>query len=191
MRTELKALLESLETSHTLVERQINQRYMGFGFPSENTCKDHRQIKDILTRFYWCLFCPEIPIENNYTRHKEVVWTALINLVLHELGTTPESTMTDLAISGAEGGFRNLFETIARILTEQFQQTQAEARVNDYWSKTPDKVKILDAQDYIKTYQQLLPIDQVDAGAVRLISNFKQVLQAHPELMESKKVWNR
>lgn len=191
MRPEFKSLLSDLETAHTRVERRINERIQTFNFPKKNIGTDRDSLKNELTRFFWSLFCPEIPMESNYAQHKNMVWSTLIAVTKKEYGPTAEVSILDLASSGAEGGLRNLFHTTANCLKDYFQQNQAEARVCDYWNTHTDQTKIQDAQDYIKAFQHYLPIDQIDAGAIRMIANFRKVLVTHPQLMESKRNFRR
>ncbi|MBI4659760.1 MAG: hypothetical protein HY735_13045 [Verrucomicrobia bacterium] len=183
MRKELADLLQDLVQRHRRVERQIDERFNQFKMPASNRITDYVEFQEIVTRFFWQLYRPEVDIRAHWGEDHEFLGAQAFQLLQRAYGPSAMDRAFDLARSGAEGGTLEVLRKLAGLVQELFLENQAAGLVDRYWTVSSAERLTEDAKAYLERFQDILPGDLTEGSGAAIRANFRKVLLEHPKLI--------
>jgi hypothetical protein len=184
MRKEFHKLLADLVGKYQTVDRQINARFIQFPMPTSNVIFDQKAFADLITRFFWHLFCPELNIKSTWDQHHSYVEQRAFELLKREYGSHAKIRTFEIARSGVEEGLWSIMETTKRLVMEEFFQNQTAGLISHYWETSKPEQLLQDAQDYINTYNRMLPGEMIEGSGAAILVNFRLILLKHPSMVD-------
>ena len=104
-----------------------------------------------------------------------------VRSVLHQYyGPSGEKVAFHNAMTGINGGLREVLNKLAAGTTKQFAKQGIKAIVNNYWHNLSTDEKISAGKEYCEKYGHLLPSELMEVDAVRARLHLPDVLAIHP-----------
>lgn len=105
------------------------------------------------------------------------------HLLKQELGDQADKVAFDRARTGVDGGLYGLLKKVAELMVEEFAGNEIAARTGEFWNGLSLDEKLEVPQEYVRKYGHLLPSEITEGMAVRVLINFRKVLEEHPRLV--------
>ena len=183
MRKQFASLLKQLEDGHRRIELQINERYSRFRMPRSCVVDHLEEFQDIIARFYWHLYCPELDIGKHWNEHHESVASMAFLLLEREYGKNARFRACDLARTGAEAGLLGVLKNLMKSTLEDLYERHSKSLVDEYWERTGTEQILQDGRDYIQAYARQLPAEMTEGSGAVILFNLRKVLMEHPAMI--------
>lgn len=92
-------------------------------------------------------------------------------------------TVYDIALSGAEGGLRNLLNIICEEMAIDYANRVISSHVSEFWNSLSASEKVAVSDIYLRRFAQYLPKNQAQYRT-RVKMRFWEVLKQHPAMMK-------
>lgn len=105
------------------------------------------------------------------------------NLLKKELGNQADKVLFDRARTGVNGGLYGVLKKVAELMVEDYSGNEIGAKVSEFWNNLSLDEKMEVPQEYVQKYGHLMPSEITEGMAVRVMINFRKVLEEHPRLV--------
>lgn len=185
MRNQLRQTLKELENILPKVEREILNKANKFSYSGSNAPATREEAQEIITRYFWQIFCPFYSIKDHWKEHKDQVWGAA-DPYLRSFGNSLNAL--DIACKSVEGGLRGVLDE----LTQAFIREQCKVRVGvivgEYYDKSSPDELVEDSLEFVREYQDVLPPDKLEHGGAYIRGRFVEVLRELPFILQAAKL---
>jgi hypothetical protein len=182
--TPLDRLLDRIdpEHSHQEVSHKADQALLSFT-PGKATVSSWEDFRDCVSTFFCHLDNHVLEPRRPRRLHRNMDFHRAAVLLKRVYGDNAAMAAYECARTGADGGLRRVLQTIARELADEYVDHYANAVIAEYWNGLEPKEKLAAADEYLRKYGHLLPVDMTMGGAPRLRGYFLKVLRLHPKLI--------
>ena len=185
MRQALQNLLAELESILPKVRGEFLERANRFNYDGGYQASTHAEAQEIITRYFWNLFCPSLPIEENWDSGNEHVWGRASNF-LKSYGS-PLNALA-VASSGVEGGLRGVLDELLNSYVEDQCKNRVGTLVSEYWNGSTPEELVNDSTKFVREYKDVLPPDKLEHNAAYLRGRYRDTLQELPFLLDQARV---
>jgi len=105
------------------------------------------------------------------------------NLLKKEFGNQADKVLFDRARTGVNGGLYGVLKKVAELMVEDYSGNEIGAKVSEFWNNLSLDEKMEVPQEYVQKYGHLMPSEITEGMAVRVMINFRKVLEEHPRLV--------
>jgi len=111
-------------------------------------------------------------------------WDRCAQRLRDAFGRQGDKAAFEMARTGVEGGLHRVLREVAQRVAAHYAEAEIAGRIYEYWNCMSAEEQIAAAREYLAHYGHLLPSEMTEGSAARILANFPQVLQQHPELVQ-------
>jgi hypothetical protein len=174
-----------LESILPKVERKILNQANEFKYSGSNVPSSHSEAQDIITKYFWNLFCPFYSIEEHWEANKDNVWGAASSY-LRSYGNSLNAL--SIACNSVEGGLRSVLDELTKAYLNEQSKNRIGSIVSQYYEDSTPEEMVSDSADFVREYKDVLPPEKVKDGGAYIRVHFLEVMKELPFVLKRARV---
>lgn len=178
MNTPLERLLDNITEVPDRIDQLGDDAINRFP-PPPVTIEDWDEYQAFLARFFCHLECQVLGIGQRRLDPRMDLSRAW-PLLRKTFGPGAPQAGFEITRTGIDGGTLHIMRTMANVFAKEYADNLISMAVEIYCSQRSVTELLADADEYVATFQHILPGEIAEGSAARIHANFRKVLKQHP-----------
>jgi hypothetical protein len=184
MTSKLEKILKKIhpEQTYDTVSARADTAFNSFKLTS-NLITSSQKFQEIGADFYCHLENQILDMNPPRKTHFIMDWGRFHKKLVMIYGQNGDKAGFDIARTGKENGLYSVLKSVADKMIDEYANSIIKSEICQFWDNMTIDEKFSAIHEYIEKFGHLLPIEIIEKGAPRIVSNFHKVLEEHPRMI--------